>query len=241
MDHEGLMEQARVAFNAGRVAEAEALLRRAVEARRLDKGEGHISTMASLSKLARCLRNQRRFTEAEQLYRQVLDVRRRVLGDRNADTLRSAHSLATCLHSQKRYADAEPLLQGVLEARRSVLGEEHADTLQSAGALAACTKALKAEEAAAAKPPATASDSPPAGAGAGEPRVCADAADEFERCSELRELLACRVKAALCAGGVNASARRRPSSVLGSGVLAGVGVEFRKQARAACGFGGKGF
>jgi non-specific serine/threonine protein kinase/serine/threonine-protein kinase len=113
----------------GRLAEAEPLLREAMEKRRRVLGNDHISTLDSIDKYGNLLRDQGKLSEAEFYSREALEGRRRVLGDEHSDTLASVANVATLLKVQGRQSEAEPYDREALEKYRRVLGEEHPHTL----------------------------------------------------------------------------------------------------------------
>ena len=120
----------------GRTAEAEALYRRILPARRRVLGEEHPETLRTRHELAWVTAARGRYVEAEAAYREVLEIRRRVLGDEHPDTLMTHHELGWAIAQQGRAADAEPVLLEVLDARLRVLGEGHVRTIKTRHELA---------------------------------------------------------------------------------------------------------
>ncbi len=120
----------------GDYSKAEPHLVRALEIRRVGRGQEHPSTLQSMKDLAILYWKQGRFGEVEPLLVKTLELRHRVLGEEHPDTLDSMNSLAVLYHSQGRFDEAEPLFVKTLELRRRVLGEEHPNTIGSMNNLA---------------------------------------------------------------------------------------------------------
>jgi tetratricopeptide (TPR) repeat protein len=115
----------------GKLAEAEPLLRWALEAWNRTLGADHADTLSSVNNLAMLLQDQCKLAEAEPLCRRALEARERTLGADHANTLESVNDLALLLQIQGRLAEAEPLFRQVLEALERALGADHADTVNS--------------------------------------------------------------------------------------------------------------
>ncbi|KAJ5366097.1 hypothetical protein N7541_000038 [Penicillium brevicompactum] len=115
----------------GAYEEAEAMHRRALEARETVLGREHPSTLTSVSYLGNVLDSQGKYEEAEAMHRRALETRETVLGREHPDTLTSVSYLGNVLDSQGKYEEAEAMHRRALEAREKVLGREHPDTLTS--------------------------------------------------------------------------------------------------------------
>jgi len=120
----------------GRLAEAEPLFKRALEARERVLGKEHPETLGSADNLAGLYEAQGRLAEAEPLYKRALDGSERMLGREHPHTLTSVNNLAGLYEAQGRLAEAEPLYKRALEAQERVLGKEHPVTLLSVSNLA---------------------------------------------------------------------------------------------------------
>ncbi len=116
--------------NNGRWAEAESLLREALEHFRV-LGDEHPETLASINNLGDLLQAQGRLAEAEPYVREVLEKSRRMLGDENPDTLTAINNMGALLWDQDKLAEAEPYFREALDKRSLVLGHEHLNTLMS--------------------------------------------------------------------------------------------------------------
>jgi tetratricopeptide (TPR) repeat protein len=94
-------------------------------------GEGHPSTLASMSNLAVVLRDQGKYEQAEEMQRQALGLHETALGKDHPDTLRCMNSLALVLRGQGKYEQAEEMHRQALGLQETALGEDHPDTLTS--------------------------------------------------------------------------------------------------------------
>jgi len=97
----GLLLQAQ-----GRLDEAGALYREALEARRETLGNRHPDTLSSINNLGSLLQAKGRLDEAEALFHEALKARRETLGDRHPDTLGSINNLGVLLKAQGRLDEA---------------------------------------------------------------------------------------------------------------------------------------
>ena len=71
----------------GQLKDAEALFRRALEARERTLGAEHPDTLTSVNNLAICLKDMGQLKDAETLFRRALEARERTLGADHPDTL----------------------------------------------------------------------------------------------------------------------------------------------------------
>jgi eukaryotic-like serine/threonine-protein kinase len=106
----------------GNDAEAEPLVREAVNIQLRSLGEEHEKTLNGLNNLASLLEARGELGPAETLYRRVLDVKRRVLGREHEDVARGVNNLGKLLHGKGDLAAAEPLYREALSIRRKVHG-----------------------------------------------------------------------------------------------------------------------
>jgi len=132
----GLNRRSVALHEKGKYAEAERVIRAALERGQRALGAEHPETLTSLNNLAFLYDAQGRHAEAEPLHRRALAGRERTLGAEHPDTLKSLNNLAALYHAQGRYADAEPLLRRALAACERTLGAEHPQTLTSLNNLA---------------------------------------------------------------------------------------------------------
>ncbi|WNG62384.1 tetratricopeptide repeat protein [Archangium gephyra] len=114
---------AQVLIRQGRFTEAEALLRRQLQAERTsDLAHGWI-----LHELGLVLERQGKYAEAEALLRQSLSIKKQALGTHHPDYGSSLHEFARVLDSQGKYAEAEALLRQSLSIDEQALGTHHLD------------------------------------------------------------------------------------------------------------------
>jgi len=123
--------------DAGRLAEAEALLLDAVRRLEARFGEDDEETIFARGDLARVYADSGRLVEAESLFRDCIERARRVAGNAHPRLLVLLHNLATTIKQQGRLAEAEAALRESLAARESVYGPDHPETLYSMNNLAA--------------------------------------------------------------------------------------------------------
>ncbi len=131
-EHEDVAELynnlALIRIKQGNHAEAEALLRRAIEmARRLSDGLSEEDSAAQLYNLAYLVHYRGDFEEAEAMYRESLALLRQVHGDRHLHVMYAMQSLADLLADTGKLAAADTLLQQVVEQGRTLVGETSID------------------------------------------------------------------------------------------------------------------
>lgn len=117
-----------------RFAEAEALVRQALELREKNTPPDSPYIADALFNLAAVLRWQHRYAEAEPLLRRSLAIREKLYGVDNRDVLADMNALALALDGMGRSVEAEPLFRRTLAGREKILGQIHeevADTLMS--------------------------------------------------------------------------------------------------------------
>jgi tetratricopeptide (TPR) repeat protein len=122
-------------LDAGKYAEAEPLLRRALELSQ-PKGTDDPATLALMNNLATLLENMGRYPEAEALYRQTLAGRERVFGVDHPETVGSMNNLAGLLTMLGRHGEAEALLSRAVASSEKLLGQPQESILLSAFNLA---------------------------------------------------------------------------------------------------------
>jgi tetratricopeptide (TPR) repeat protein len=92
----------------GKLAEAEPLLREALEVFRRKLGNEHPGTLKSINYLGLLLRAQGEYDEAEALLREALEGRRRQLGDEHPITLTVSRSLDALLKEKQESETPAP-------------------------------------------------------------------------------------------------------------------------------------
>jgi CHAT domain-containing protein/tetratricopeptide (TPR) repeat protein len=121
----------------GDVAQAELLLRLALDAYHKEYGPNHVETAWALNNLAVNLDKQAKYAEAEELLRTALAIVQRAPGDQSLAVAKMFNNLASCLRSQEKYADAVALCEKALATVRSRLEADHPDVAATLNNLAA--------------------------------------------------------------------------------------------------------
>jgi tetratricopeptide (TPR) repeat protein len=103
----------------GKYAEAETLLKQALEIRRRLLGPDHSFTLSTLSDLGDIHQRQGNYALARSYASEALVGRRRTLGAQHPDTMNSAAALALAYESQGKFAESEPLAQEAAETDRT--------------------------------------------------------------------------------------------------------------------------
>jgi len=114
---------------AGRLAEAEAVVRGNLEAAKALHGAEHRHSLGTTLNLGLLLDGQGKHKEAAQVYSDLLINQTRVLGAEHRDTLNTAMQLAGAALHEGRNAEAERQYSDVLATQRRVLGESDPATL----------------------------------------------------------------------------------------------------------------
>lgn len=112
-------------------ADAEPLLRSALETRRTMLGEDHEDTLQTLNSLGSLLTTLGRFDEALPILKDVYARRGRVFGADHVATLRAGSSLAGLYRVRGDLAEAERIWSDVLAEQRRALGDDDPDTLRT--------------------------------------------------------------------------------------------------------------
>jgi serine/threonine-protein kinase len=108
-----------------RLDEAEALLRRAVEAARAQFGSEHPTTATMLNNLGYVLGDEGKLGEAEEALREALAIRRARFEPPHPDLATSVNNVADILLRQGDVASAETLFRESLDMRKALYGERH--------------------------------------------------------------------------------------------------------------------
>jgi tetratricopeptide (TPR) repeat protein len=99
----------------GAWAEAEPLMRRALDIDERSYGPDHPEVARDLNNLAALLKATNRLAEAEPLMRRALDIDERSYGPDHPNVAIRLNNLAQLLKATNRLAEAEPLMRGVVE------------------------------------------------------------------------------------------------------------------------------
>ena len=119
----------------GRFAEAEPMVRLALEMKRRLYGEVHPETSASLNNLAYVLESQKRFDEAETAYRDSLAINRKLLGDNHPSVAVTLLNIAFVDFARGDARGAIKTARESLEMSRKALGPDHPDVGARASSL----------------------------------------------------------------------------------------------------------
>jgi serine/threonine protein kinase/Tfp pilus assembly protein PilF len=121
----------------GLYAQAEPLLKDALERSRKSLGPHHSVTLGIAAQLAALENNLGHYPEAEKLLTATLDDQKRLAGGGDdATTLRTESILGSVYYHQGRYSDAEQLLSRAVDAGNSILGHDHPTMFSLISALA---------------------------------------------------------------------------------------------------------
>ncbi|WP_316976064.1 tetratricopeptide repeat protein [Shumkonia mesophila] len=141
-----LTRQATAIFQDGTVAEAETLLRRAVEVTERLRGAAHPEVAKALSRLAFVRYAAGQPAEAEALYRRALSIDETILGGDHQAVAGDLSNLAQLLLRGGNPAAAEPLLRRALAIRQAALAPGDVEVARSARAYADVLRRLKRPE-----------------------------------------------------------------------------------------------
>jgi tetratricopeptide (TPR) repeat protein len=116
-------------IEAGRNAEAELPLKRALEINEKSLSKEHLDIADTLNGLARFYYIQTRYNEAEPLLKRALEIREKTLGKEHTLTATSSNNLGLLYHAQGKYNEAEPLLKAALNIYKQAGDPETAISL----------------------------------------------------------------------------------------------------------------
>jgi tetratricopeptide (TPR) repeat protein len=124
-----LMNQLGLLFlNKGLYAEAEPLMRRALDIDEASFGEKHPNVAIDLNNLALLLQDTNRLDEAEPLMRHALQIDEASFGKEHPDVARDLNNLALLLKATNRLEEAEPLMRRAVDIWERSLGPDHPRT-----------------------------------------------------------------------------------------------------------------
>jgi tetratricopeptide (TPR) repeat protein len=116
----GVLLQARAVY-----AQAEPLMRRALEIDEKHYGSEHSNVATDLNTLAALLQDTNRLAEAEPLYRRALAIDEKSFGADHPKVARDLNNLAVLLHETNRLGEAEPLCRRALAIDEKSFGPDH--------------------------------------------------------------------------------------------------------------------
>jgi tetratricopeptide (TPR) repeat protein len=112
-----------------KLAEAEAMYKRALVGREKVLEAEHRSALRTINNLGLLYSAQGKLTEAEVMYERALVGKERALGLEHTSTLRTVNHLGLLYTDQGRLAEAETMFERALAGREKVLGMGHTSTL----------------------------------------------------------------------------------------------------------------
>jgi non-specific serine/threonine protein kinase len=115
----------------GRYAEADQVLRAAIETYTAEKGATHPLTMDFRHRLTMSLLAQKRFAEAEQMATPLFVDRLKVLGDKNTDTIDALISVVSAKRGQGKWSEALPDCERALALYRPIADGWETDVLNT--------------------------------------------------------------------------------------------------------------
>jgi eukaryotic-like serine/threonine-protein kinase len=125
-----------VYLNLGLLAQAEPLLRNALETQLHVLGPASQETLESRNRWAELLYRQAHYQQAEEFNRETLEMARRTLGPDHEVTITSLDQLASTLLDQGRFKDSEQIYRELLVTDRRLDGPDGARTLATLNNLA---------------------------------------------------------------------------------------------------------
>ncbi len=115
----------------GRFADAEPLLRQAIDIWRQHDGTAADVVAAGLNNLADVLRQQARLSDAVPLLQEAIEIRRQTVGSTHPSLALVVGHLGRVFSQQGELTKAEPLLREALSIRQRVYGDDHPDTVNT--------------------------------------------------------------------------------------------------------------
>ncbi|NNF59640.1 MAG: serine/threonine protein kinase [Rhodothermaceae bacterium] len=122
--------------NLGRYAEAESLLRSALDTRRRLHGDAHVEVAETARALGIVLRRVNRPDAAAPLLREALATQQALLGPEHPEAAYTMRQLASLLRDRGAFEQAETLYRNALAIARATLGNDHADVADIRNSLA---------------------------------------------------------------------------------------------------------
>ncbi|KAI6085949.1 hypothetical protein F4821DRAFT_141851 [Hypoxylon rubiginosum] len=113
----------------GRLGDAEATYKRALEGYEKVLGPDHISTLDIVNNLGNLYTDQGRLENAETMYKRALEGYEKVLGPDHISTLDIINNLGNLYTNQGRLGDAEAMYKRALEGYEKAWGPDHTSTL----------------------------------------------------------------------------------------------------------------
>jgi tetratricopeptide (TPR) repeat protein len=127
---------AQIRTDQGRLAEAEALIRSNLEARRNGERSVEHKIATGLLQHGQLLRAKGDREAAAGLFREALEIRERLFDEESAPVAGALNDLGAVLAEMGRFDEAEPVQRRALSVLRARLGEGHVNTVTAAHNLA---------------------------------------------------------------------------------------------------------
>jgi tetratricopeptide (TPR) repeat protein len=121
----------------GRYAQAEPVIRRALNFAVRAFGAQSLEVSGALNNLGMLGKFAGWFDEAEECYRRALAILQKHFGEYCAEAASIYHNLGGLEHARGRYAEGEPFARRSVELRRRIHGDNHPDVAADIAALAA--------------------------------------------------------------------------------------------------------
>ncbi|KAG7415776.1 Nephrocystin-3 [Fusarium oxysporum f. sp. rapae] len=121
----------------GKLLEAEAMYKRALEGYEKALGQDHISTLNIINNLGVLYRDQGKLLEAEAMYKRAIEGYEKALGQDHISTLNTVNNLGALYVGQGKLLEAEAMFKRALEGREKALGQDHISTLNTVNNLGA--------------------------------------------------------------------------------------------------------
>jgi tetratricopeptide (TPR) repeat protein len=136
-----ISDYARYLYDTNRLAEAEPLMRRALEIDEASFGASHPNVAGGLNNLAQLLKATNHIAEAEPLMRRALEIDEVRFGSSHPSVARDLNNLAMLLNRTNRLAEAELLMRRALEIDEASFGSSHPNVARDLNNLAHVLKA----------------------------------------------------------------------------------------------------
>ncbi|NOT02579.1 MAG: tetratricopeptide repeat protein, partial [Phycisphaerales bacterium] len=120
-----------------RLADAEPLIRRALDIDEKAHGPNHPNVATALNNLAQLLKATNRLADAEPLMRRVVEIFETSYGNNHPNVATALNNLAQLLQATNRLAEAEPLMRRALDIDEKAYGPNHPEVARDLNNLAA--------------------------------------------------------------------------------------------------------
>jgi tetratricopeptide (TPR) repeat protein len=115
--------------NQGKLAEAEAMVIRALQGYEETLGPKHTSTLDTVNNLGVLYKDQGKLAEAEAIYTRALQGSEEALRPKHTSTLNTINNLGVFYRNQDKLTEAEAMYTRALQGREKALGPKHTSTL----------------------------------------------------------------------------------------------------------------